>query len=192
LYAALRFELARNTCYAFLLSGCLLLCARWFAVAVIHKLCVMDGTMLHALQRETALCDMRASTKQWQAGAFTFTGKRVRGTRPAYFCGPACCVLCMATACLLSQLSQLCVLWFACCMRCRTCAAGIGFKATAVASEATYIASSGYEFCFDLRPGAYSVPWLGLVCPRWEGGLTQRMQGWAARRAQGGAQGLAP
>jgi hypothetical protein len=86
----------------------------------------------------------------------------------------------------------LCVLWFACCMRCRTCAAGIGFKATAVASEATYIASSGYEFCFDLRPGAYSVPWLGLVCPRWEGGLTQRMQGWAARRAQGGAQGLAP
>jgi hypothetical protein len=70
------------------------------------------------------------------------------------------------------------------------CTAGIGFKATAVASEATYIASSGYEFCFDLRPGAYSVPWLGLVCPRWEEGLTQRMQGWAARRAQGGLGGL--
>lgn len=29
------------------------------------------------------------------------------------------------------------------------------------------------------------MPWLGLVCPRWEQGLDERMQAWAAARAQG-------
>lgn len=66
--------------------------------------------------------------------------------------------------------------------------AGIGFKATAVASEVTYISSSGYTFAFDMRPDAYSVPCLGLVCPRGEEGLQSRMHDWLeARLAQQGA-----
>jgi hypothetical protein len=70
----------------------------------------------------------------------------------------------------------------------RCSAAGIGFKATAVASEVTYISSSGYTFAFDMRPGAYNVPCLGLVCPCWEEGLQARMQDWLERRlAQHGA-----
>ena len=64
--------------------------------------------------------------------------------------------------------------------------AGIGFKATAVASEVTYISSSGYTFAFDMRPDAYEVPCLGLVCPRWEEGLQEHMQRWLSQRVAGG------
>lgn len=69
-----------------------------------------------------------------------------------------------------------------------TAPAGIGFKATAVASELTYISSSGYTFAFDMRPGAFDVPWLGLVCPRWEPDLQERMLGWLGQRLAGGCQ----
>lgn len=65
--------------------------------------------------------------------------------------------------------------------------AGIGFKATAVVSEVTYINSAGFSFVFDMRPAAYSVPHLGLVCPRWEEGLTCRMSGWIRERLAGAA-----
>lgn len=63
--------------------------------------------------------------------------------------------------------------------------AGIGFKATAVVSECTYISSNGYEFCFDMRPGAYPVEALGLVCPRWEEDLTATMESWIDERTAG-------
>lgn len=70
--------------------------------------------------------------------------------------------------------------------------AGIGFKATAVASEVTYISSSGYTFSFDMRPGSYSVPCLGLVCPCWEEGLQQDMRDWLNHRLTGGTGQLVP
>jgi hypothetical protein len=54
-----------------------------------------------------------------------------------------------------------------------------------VASEVTYISSSGYTFAFDMRPGAYDVPCLGLFCPRWEEGLQGRMVDWLADRLAG-------
>lgn len=64
---------------------------------------------------------------------------------------------------------------------------GIGFKATAVASEVTYISSiTGYHFCFDMRPGGYKIPCLGLVCPRWEEGLQQDIPAWLEQRLAGG------
>lgn len=68
---------------------------------------------------------------------------------------------------------------------CIASAAGIGFKATAVASEVTYISSSGYTFAFDMRTGAYDVPCLGLFCPRWEEGLQEHMLDWLADRLAG-------
>jgi hypothetical protein len=60
-----------------------------------------------------------------------------------------------------------------------------------VASEVTYISSVGYTFAFDMRPHAYEVPCLGMVCPRWEEGLQQRMQAWLEQRLQGGRAVLA-
>lgn len=54
-------------------------------------------------------------------------------------------------------------------------------------SECTYISSNGYEFCFDMRPDAYPVEALGLVCPRWVEDLTADMKEWVAGRAAGKA-----
>jgi hypothetical protein len=54
-----------------------------------------------------------------------------------------------------------------------------------VASEVTYISSSGYNFAFDMCPEAYDTPCLGLFCPRWEDGLQDRMVGWMASRLSG-------
>jgi hypothetical protein len=42
-----------------------------------------------------------------------------------------------------------------------------------------------YVQCLALHERQRSMG--SAMCPRWEEGLTQRMQGWAARRAQGGA-----
>lgn len=54
-----------------------------------------------------------------------------------------------------------------------------------MASEVTYISSSGYKFAFDMRPEAYDVPCLGLVCPRWEDSLDEWMQQGLAQRLDG-------
>lgn len=49
----------------------------------------------------------------------------------------------------------------------------------------TSISSNGYTFAFDMRPGAFPVPWLGLVCPRWEQDLQQHMLAWLDQRLAG-------
>ena len=67
-----------------------------------------------------------------------------------------------------------------------SCAAGIGFKATAVMSEVTYISSNGYHFCFDMRKGTYPIPGLGLVCPRWMEDLPSKLDAWIQQKAKGG------
>ena len=64
------------------------------------------------------------------------------------------------------------------CFRC----AGIGFKAVGIVSEATYIDSGGFNFCFDTRPSTYPdnprLRWLGLVVPSWEDNLSSKMEEW--------------
>jgi hypothetical protein len=67
---------------------------------------------------------------------------------------------------------------------------GIGFKATAVMSELTYISSNGYQFCFDMRKSAYpNTPGLGLVCPLWVEDLPQQLESWVQKEAHAGAFG---
>lgn len=75
---------------------------------------------------------------------------------------------------------------------CCCCCPGIGFKATAIISQATYIDSGGFNFLFDLRPesypGAPDLRWLGLLRPTWVEHLSILMEAWIDKSLAGMAQ----
>lgn len=69
------------------------------------------------------------------------------------------------------------------------CCAGIGFKAVAIISQATYVDSGGFKFLFDVRQESYpdspELRWLGLVRPTWMEDLSVQMEEWITRNLAG-------
>jgi hypothetical protein len=161
-------------------SGSSSMCAGWFDAEALQgdALLVASNEEGFSAANVKALCDMSASTKKRQAGAFT-------GEKGARVCGSVQCMGGATSASLLAvrvytakpcvlQLSQ--VLLPAVCILNHLPAfihaivmhPGIGFKAIDAASEATYInASVNYTaFCFYILPSptAFCRHWLQGNC----------------------------